>query len=84
MLAVLDRRVPGDARKRTYAQAIAETLAALAIKGHLGAVHELADRTEGRAPIVSIDKSLDEPPIEDNVSDSSKVDPDEDDNRRMN
>jgi Family of unknown function (DUF5681) len=83
LLAVLDQLVPGDVRKRTNAQAIAETLVALAMKGHLGAVHELADRTEGRAPIVSIDKSLDESIIEDEVFDSSKADPDQDRNRRV-
>lgn len=46
---VLEQPIPGDEAGRTYAQAIAERLAELAIKGHLGAARELADRAEGRA-----------------------------------
>jgi hypothetical protein len=47
--AVLEQVVPGDAKNRTYAQAIAERLAELALKGHSSSIRELADRAEGRA-----------------------------------
>ena len=46
---LLERPVPGDRAGRTYAQAIAERLADLALQGHMGAVRELGDRAEGRA-----------------------------------
>jgi hypothetical protein len=46
--AVLEQPVPGDRQKRTYAQAIAERLVDLAMRGHLQAVRELGDRAEGR------------------------------------
>ena len=45
---VLERRVPGE-KGRTYAEAIAERLAELALKGYMPAMRELADRAEGRA-----------------------------------
>jgi len=46
--------VPGDATGRTYAEAIADTLAQRAVKGDLRAVEELANRAEGRpGPSVS-------------------------------
>jgi hypothetical protein len=41
--------VPGDTRDRTYAQAIAERLAAKAVDGDIRAAQELADRAEGKA-----------------------------------
>ena len=67
------------------AQAIAEIVVDLARRDHLGAVRELADRAEGRAaPAVSVDESLNEFADEDEVSDSSKADPDEDGNPRVN
>src|SRR5215475_8452426 len=40
--------VPGDAEGRTYAEAIADKLAGLALKGDIRAAQELADRAEGR------------------------------------
>ena len=40
--------VPGDARDRTYAEAIADELARRALKGDIRATAELADRAEGR------------------------------------
>jgi uncharacterized protein DUF5681 len=46
---LLERQVPGDSAGRTYAQAIAERLADLSLKGHLSAIRELGDRAEGRA-----------------------------------
>jgi hypothetical protein len=46
---VLEQLVPGDQQGRTYAQAIAERLAELALKGHSSSIRELADRAEGRA-----------------------------------
>jgi Family of unknown function (DUF5681) len=46
---VVEKPVPGDREGRTYAQAIAERLAELSLKGHMGAMRELADRGEGRA-----------------------------------
>ena len=72
--AVLDKIVPGDREKRTYAQAIAERLADLAVKGHLGAVRELGDRTEGRVGLaLPAPKSLPESLIEE-MLDPSKAD----------
>jgi hypothetical protein len=41
--------VPGDPEGRTYAQLIAQALAAKALKGDIRAAQELADRAEGRA-----------------------------------
>lgn len=76
--ALLEQPVPGDRRKRTYAQAIAERLAELAVKGYLPAVRELGDRAEGRAGLApSIDKSLEEFAVGHEVSDPSKPDPNE-------
>ena len=46
---VLERIVPGDRQGRTYAQAIADRLGELALKGHGPSIRELADRAEGRA-----------------------------------
>jgi hypothetical protein len=46
---VLAKPVPGDARGRTYAQAIAEKLATKAVEGDIRAAQELADRAEGKA-----------------------------------
>jgi hypothetical protein len=46
---VLNQLVPGDAMGRTYAQAIAEKLAAKAVAGDIRAAQELADRAEGKA-----------------------------------
>jgi Family of unknown function (DUF5681) len=46
---VLSQLVPGDAKGRTYAQAIAEKLAAKAVEGDIRAAQELADRAEGKA-----------------------------------
>jgi hypothetical protein len=40
--------VPDDAEGRTYAEAIAEKLVQLALKGDIRAAQELADRGEGR------------------------------------
>src|SRR6516164_65411 len=41
--------VPNDPEGRTYAQAIAETLAQKALAGDIRAAQEIADRAEGRA-----------------------------------
>lgn len=41
--------MPGDAKGRTYAQAIADKLATLALAGDIRAASELADRAEGKA-----------------------------------
>jgi len=46
---LMEQKVPGDPEGRTYAQAIAERLADLSLKGHLSAIRELGDRAEGRA-----------------------------------
>ena len=82
--ALLEKPVPRDARKRTYAQAIADAVVELARRGHLGAVRELANRAEGRAaPAVSVDESLNEFAVEDEVSDSSKADTAGDGNPRV-
>jgi len=40
--------LPDDPKGRTYAEAIAETLAERALKGDIRAAQELADRAEGR------------------------------------
>ncbi len=40
--------VPGDAQGRTFAEAIADTVALLALKGDIRAAQELADRAEGK------------------------------------
>src|SRR5262249_19475245 len=40
--------VPGDAKGRTYAEAITDMLAQRALKGDIRAVEELANRAEGR------------------------------------
>jgi hypothetical protein len=45
---ILERRVP-DKSGRTYAEAIAERLVDIALKGYMPAVRELGDRAEGRA-----------------------------------
>jgi Family of unknown function (DUF5681) len=46
---VLAKRVPNDPQGRTYAEAIADTLAQLALEGDIRAAQELTDRAEGRA-----------------------------------
>jgi hypothetical protein len=46
---VLERPVPGDRKGLTYAEAIAERLGEFAIKGHIMAIREFADRAEGKA-----------------------------------
>jgi hypothetical protein len=46
--AKLGALVPDDAEGRTYAEAIAEKLVQLALKGDIRAAQELADRAEGR------------------------------------
>ncbi len=45
---ILAQPIPGDPEGRTYAQAIAETLAAKALDGDIRAAQELADRAEGK------------------------------------
>jgi uncharacterized protein DUF5681 len=45
---ILAQPVPDDAKGRTYAEAIAETLAKNALKGDIRAAQELADRSEGK------------------------------------
>lgn len=56
---VLDSSLPNDADRRTYAEAIAQTLVTRAMKGDVSAAKELADRTEGRArQSVSIETPL--------------------------
>lgn len=45
---LLERVVPGDRQERTYAQAIADRLGELALKGHGPSIRELGDRAEGR------------------------------------
>jgi hypothetical protein len=62
--AVLEQLVPGDRQKRNYCQAIAERMADLALRGHLGAVGELGDRAEGRVGLSDVAKSL-EPVLDD-------------------
>jgi hypothetical protein len=46
---VLAKRVPDDPEGRTYAQAIAQVLADLALEGDILAARELTDRAEGKA-----------------------------------
>ena len=46
---VLAEPIPDDARGRTYAQGIAETLAHKALAGDIRAAQEIADRAEGKA-----------------------------------
>jgi Family of unknown function (DUF5681) len=46
--AKLASPVPGDAKGRTYAEAITDMLAQRALKGDIRAVEELANRAEGR------------------------------------
>ncbi len=46
---LLEQVVEGDAKKRTYAQLIAEGQARAAVKGSTNAAKEIADRTEGKA-----------------------------------
>jgi Family of unknown function (DUF5681) len=46
---LLAQPVPDDSEGRTYAQAIAQTLAAKALAGDIRAAQEIADRAEGRA-----------------------------------
>ena len=45
---LLDKKFPGDARGRTYAQVIAEGQAKAAIAGRTEAAKEIADRAEGK------------------------------------
>ena len=60
--------IPGDARGRTHAEAIADELARRALKGDIRAAQELADRAEGRpgqdksgAPSVVVAQRLSKP-----------------------
>jgi hypothetical protein len=46
---LLARPVPDDVKGRTYAEAIAESLAEKALEGDIRAAQELGDRAEGRA-----------------------------------
>jgi Family of unknown function (DUF5681) len=46
---VLAQPVPDDPLGRTYAEAIAQTLARNALRGDIRAAQELADRSEGKA-----------------------------------
>jgi hypothetical protein len=46
--AKLASPIPGDPESRSYAEAIADKLAQLALKGDIRAAQELADRAEGR------------------------------------
>jgi hypothetical protein len=46
---VLGEPVPGDPTGRTFARAIAEKLAGMALAGDIRAASELADRAEGKA-----------------------------------
>jgi hypothetical protein len=48
MKAQLEMPYPGDKKKRTWAEVIAEKTAKKAIEGNIYAVSELGDRTEGR------------------------------------
>lgn len=45
---LLAQAVPGDSNNRTYAEAIAQTLAEKALSGDIRAAQELADRAEGK------------------------------------
>jgi hypothetical protein len=51
--AKLGALVPDDAEGRTYAEAIAEKLVQLALKGDIRAAQELADRWEGRPSLMA-------------------------------
>lgn len=56
---VLAQPVPDDPLGRSYAQAIAQTVAQNALKGDIRAAQELADRAEGRArQSIEIEHSL--------------------------
>jgi hypothetical protein len=46
---LLSRPVPNDTVGRTYAEAIAQTIAEKALAGDIRAAQEIADRAEGRA-----------------------------------
>jgi hypothetical protein len=46
--AKLAELVPGDAHGRNYAEAIADAAFAAALEGQIGAIQEIADRTEGK------------------------------------
>jgi len=46
--AKLASPIPGDPESRSYAEAIADKLALLALRGDIRAAQELADRAEGR------------------------------------
>jgi hypothetical protein len=46
--AKLASPIPGDPENRSYAEAIADKLALLALRGDIRAAQELADRAEGR------------------------------------
>ena len=46
--AILGKQFPGDPKKRTFAELIAESMAKEAIKGKPQAAIEIADRTEGK------------------------------------
>src|SRR5262249_6835801 len=46
--AKLASAIPGDPESRSYAEAIADKLAQLALKGDIRAAQELADRAQGR------------------------------------
>jgi len=46
--AKLAELVPGDKLGRNYAEAIADAAFAAALEGQIGAIQEIADRTEGK------------------------------------
>ncbi len=45
---LLEEKVPGDPKGRTWAQALAESMMRQALKGKIQAAIEVTDRTEGR------------------------------------
>jgi len=48
LLRALSMRVPGDRERRQYKRKIVEALIKKAARGHVGAIHEVLDRTLGR------------------------------------
>jgi len=51
---LLDEKVPGDLRSRTYLDLIAEALFRKAIEGDVQAAEEIREAIEGRVPLVRL------------------------------
>jgi hypothetical protein len=56
LVNIVNRRVPHDLRRRTFADLIAEALVRKALEGDVGAAKEIADRIEGSVPLLPVEQ----------------------------